>query len=169
MLRCQLCGQFHGKLPLAIAYRRPPEYFRLDESEREERIRCTDELCSLDDREFLIRGVLELPLAETESHFEWGLWACVPEASFFDYVERWRDQHLADAPPFHGRLTGGPKPYPDSDGLDLLIHLRPNGQFPRFEVVSETHPLGIDQRLGITTDLVHSFAEICLPDTFAPR
>ncbi len=70
MLKCQYCGQMHDRLPLAIAYRRPPEYFRFSGAEREQRIQCNSDLRIVDEREFLLRGVLELPIADAGENFE---------------------------------------------------------------------------------------------------
>src|SRR5947209_15889773 len=127
MARCQFCGKRHDSLPMAIAYRRPPEFFRYAGEERERRVRCTDDLCSVDDREFLIRGVLELPVRDTAERFEWGVWALVDEKDFLRYVQLWHADGGESEPPFEGRLSGGIKPYPDSDGLALRVHLRSRG------------------------------------------
>jgi len=39
----------------------------------------------------------------------------------------------------------------------VMVKLHSGDQRPLFTVVSEQHPLGVDQRVGITEEKAHSF------------
>jgi hypothetical protein len=155
--QCGICGKQHDHAPMAMAFRRPAAFFTVPEAEREQRVWANDDLCVVDRQVFLIRGVLELPIVGTSRTFDWGLWARVEQPDFQRYVDAWRDDTEDDVPPFTGWLAGGPKSYPESDGLDVSIRLRSGGIRPAFTIVSNEHPLGVDQRQGISLEKAHEF------------
>jgi hypothetical protein len=156
---CPQCGKQHGELPLDLAYHRPADYFKISEAERSTRIKIDSDLCVIDETEFYIRGVLELPVQNTEKTFTWGVWARVKEGDFRKYLELWDVDNVESEPRFEAKLSGGAKYYAGSDFLDITVHLRSNGKRPLFKVVADDHPLGIDQRNGITMEKVHHFLE----------
>lgn len=155
--KCPTCGREHDALPMDLAYRRPADYFKIPEGERATRIRIDADLCTIDFREFYIRGVLPLPLRNRSDEFRWGVWARVSEDDFFHYVELWDAEIALNEPPLTGYLSGGIRDYAQSDGLEVKAYLQSKGMRPRFTVVSEEHPLGRDQRSGITMERVHEF------------
>jgi hypothetical protein len=157
--RCAVCGQFHDELPMDLATSKPASSVAVPETERADRVYLTDDICVIDDREFFIRGVLPLPVRDTEESFHWGLWARVEQRDFTNYLDRWGRDEEAATPPFSGWLDGGVKHYPGSDTLEVLLQPRGNNQRPVFTVVPDDHPLGIDQRHGIDMAKVHSFVD----------
>lgn len=157
--RCGVCGKLHDHLPLDIGYRRPAPYFALPEEERASRVFETDDVCVIDGVTFMIRGVLDLPIAGADEQFGWGVWAEIDRQDYQRYLAVWGQDDEEQVPPFPGRLAGGIGAYPDSDRLAVSVKLRGDGQRPRFTVVSETHPLGVDQRAGITREKAHRFVE----------
>jgi hypothetical protein len=140
-----------------MAYRRPAHVFDIPEEEWPRRVYSTDDLCVIDEMHFLIRGILALPITGTDEEFRWGPWALVARPHFQRYYELWDDATEETLPPFPGRLSGNLRAYPDSDQLEVRVHVQVPGQRPRFVVVSGTHPLGIDQRAGITPARAHEF------------
>jgi len=154
---CGICGKQHDHEPMAIAYRRPASFFTIPKEERDRRVQCNDDLCAIDGRQFFIRGVLELPIRGTDTSFDWGVWARVDQRDFQRYLDAWRADTEDDVPPFSGWLSGGPASYPDSDGLEVSVRLRSGGLRPDFTVRSASHPLGVDQRQGISLEKAHQF------------
>ena len=77
--RCGVCDRLHDHLPLDIGYRRPELYFSVPEDERASRIEENDDLCIVDDSIFLVRGVLFLPIQESDEQFGWGVWVRIGE------------------------------------------------------------------------------------------
>jgi hypothetical protein len=154
---CAICGREHESVPRDMAYRRPAHVFDVPEAEWPQRVYCTDDLCVVDGQHFLIRGILALPIAGTDEEFRWGPWAQVEQADFKRYYELWDDATEETLPPFPGWLSGNLRAYPDSDQLEVRVYVQAPGQRPRFRVVSAAHPLGIDQRVGISEARAHEF------------
>jgi len=155
--QCGVCGKHHPHLPRDIAFRRPDPYFDVPEPERERRVQISDDLCIVDDTAYFIRGVLYLPVTDDHGQFGWGAWAQVSDVDFERYLKAWDTNSDDSVPPFPGRLASALDPYPGSSRLAVTISLRSGNQRPVFTVVSEDHPLGIDQRHGISEEKAHSF------------
>ena len=129
------------------------------EAERPRRVYETDDLCVIDGKTFLIRGVLYLPIRGDDERFGWGVWASVGKRDFQRYMRAGEQDREDQVPPFAGRLASDIRAYPDSDRLELSVKLRSGGERPLFTVRSKTHPLGVDQREGITPEKAHAFVE----------
>jgi len=155
--KCAFCGREHDKLLRDLAYLHPADIFEIPEHERSQRIKMNDDLCEIDDSDFYVRGVLSLPIRDSTEEFRWGVWAKINKVDFDRYIELWDSDLAAAEPAFIGLLSGGIAIYPDSDGLEVQVRLQTGNQRPRFYVVSEDHPLGIDQRKGITEEKAHEF------------
>jgi hypothetical protein len=154
--QCGTCGRLHDHLPRDIGYRRPDAYLAIPEEERERRAEVTNDLCIVDGTLFLIRGMLYLPITDG-GRFGWGIWAAVSEDDYCTYLDAWESDTEDETPPFAGRLANALSPYPGAEGLDVVVKLRSGGQRPLFTVVSEHHPLGVEQRAGISDEKAHSF------------
>lgn len=155
---CSVCGQHHDELPMDLAYTYPPEFFGIPADQHAARVYFTADTCVIDGQIFLVRGVLYLPVRDSDQRFGFGTWARVSREEFKRYFQLWDadDAHLE--PPFDGVLSGGIGYYEDSDGLPASVQLQSNNQRPTFVVTSD-HPLGRDQREGITMHKVHAFLE----------
>ena len=157
--KCGTCGKIHIGLPMDMAYKNPAAYFKIPAKERAARIYSTDDSCVIDDVEFYIRGVLPIPVINSDDEFRWGLWAKVEESDFNIYSKYW-DGHIPEnLPPINGHLSGGMKDYLESDMTPFEIYLQSDNQRPFFKVLSNDSELGIDQQKGITMEKVHSFVE----------
>ena len=154
---CAICGQYHGEPLRDIAYKYPAEYFTVPADEREKRVFVSDDFCVIDDKVFVIRGLLCLPIDGTDEEFRWGVWAVISQDDFKRYLELWDSPAAEAEPPFMGRLSGGIHAYQDSDLLPVSVHLQSGNKRPVFKVISEEHPLGRDQRQGISQEKAHSF------------
>lgn len=157
--RCGVCGEYHDELPMDIAFMHPAEYFTVPEQERAARVYFNEDYCVIDNEVFVIRGILPLPVIDSEKDFAWGVWAIINEADFKKYLELWGAPDAGAEPPFLGMLSGGVRDryYPDSDLLPVAVQLRSGNARPIFKVISDQHALGVDQRQGITMEKVHSF------------
>lgn len=139
-----------SRSPRDIAFALPKHLCLVPREQRAERAQWTTDLCVIDDRDFLIRGVLALPIPDEQGEFTWGVWARIAQSDFERYVDAWENDAELQIPLFTGQLSGGIEPYVDADRLDVVVHLQGGGLRPRFVVVSDRHPLGLDQRFGIT-------------------
>ena len=159
--KCEDCGKEHDLSELAIVHKKPDHYFKIPANERAARIKINDDLCIIDNRLFLIRGVLEVPVKGVEGGaIQWGVWALVKRPDFDRYRELWDADIDPNEPPFRGRLSGGPHGYPEADMATVTIHMQSNGQRPIFKAVSAETRLGKEQREGISTVRLHKLLEI---------
>ena len=165
-IRCAFCGRQHDDVPPAIAFRRPLHYFRVPEAERDARVREGDDLCIIDDEEFLLRGVVEIPNVSGGAPFEWGLWALVSRDDFDRVHAKWDDDCTAE-PLFSGKLSAEPPGY---DGLFLesvTVRLRTATERPHFLLdPRSSQRLAREQRNGITPAEWHAIAEGVMPWLF---
>jgi hypothetical protein len=69
---------------------------------------------------------------------------------------------VSSEPAFRGNLSGGVRDFADSDGLEVIVELQSNKQRPRLTVVSETHPLAIAHRNGVTLKDVRVSDFLCI-------
>jgi hypothetical protein len=157
--KCGTCGKIHIGLPMDMAYKNPGGYFKIPAKERAARIYSTDDICVIDDTEFYIRGILPIPVVDSDDEFRWGLWARVEESDFIIYSNYWDGDIPVNLPAINGYLSGGMKDYPESDMTPVEIHLQSDNQRPVFKVLPNESQLGIDQQKGITMEKVHSFVE----------
>jgi hypothetical protein len=160
--RCGTCGQTHTGVPLDIGHRRPAAYFRVPDEEREARVRVNADLCAIDSQAFFVRGILPIPVHESEEAFHWGVWAEVSQEDFEYCLAHWDDESAEGLRRLAGRLSGAVGPYPESDGLEVSLTLQATDR-PLLQVVSTEHPLGRDQRAGISVHRVLEFVEPYLP------
>lgn len=162
---CGICGREHQELPLDIAYLKPMHYFLVPEDERERRVFINEDLCVIDDREFLVRGFLPLPIRETDNVFGWGIWAIVDRRDFERYVALY-EADAYDEPPFHGHISASMPPYPDTYLLPVSVQLRGANERPVLNVLATDHPLYFEQRDGINMERAHEMVRISMPWLF---
>lgn len=158
---CSVCGKEHDALPRDMAHHRPADYFEIPPDERGKRVwfdaETNPDLCVIDGSKFYLRGVLAVPIQGEADEFRWGTWAQVEEKDLRRYYELWDETDISNEPSFRGFLSGGVRDFAGSDELEVIIELQSNNQRPRLTIVSETHPLGIAQRNGVTLEDVHTF------------
>jgi hypothetical protein len=164
--RCQFCGEEHDTLPMDIAFRRPEDYFKVPEPQRSRRIRESDDLCIIDDNVFLIRGILPIPVHDSEQDFVWGVWASVKRASFRRYQKLWNVDGSGE-PPFRGRLSAKFPGYPDTYRLEVDAYMGKASERPIFRLLPTDHPLYHEQTDGITMMRVHEILRTALPKLFS--
>jgi hypothetical protein len=152
--RCGVCDRLHDHLPRDIGYRRPDAVLDMPAEERERRVYEDDDLCTIDSDTFMLRGILYTPI-DDGGQFGWGVWVTVSENDYYGYLDAWDNDAEDETPPFVGRIANEIVPYPGSRGLDVTVKPRSGGQRPQLTVISDVHPLGVDQRRGITVEKSH--------------
>jgi hypothetical protein len=164
---CSTCGEVHEDLPFSFAADYPDHYANLTTEDRESRTVIGTDQCIIDQKEFYIRGCLEIPIQDEDRIFLWGLWAAMREEDFDEVSNSWETQGRENRfGPYKGRLANGlmMNYYPPALNLKLTIRLGPVGQRPLFSIDEPEHPLAIAQRDGMTllqavklaTDLLHA-------------
>lgn len=158
---CHICGKEHDGLP-DVGADRPDPFWMIPEDERDQRVTLTSDTCQIDGSQFYVRGVIRLPVRDTEESFGIGVWVSHQEENFRTYVQQ---PDSSDIGPFFGWLATRIDFYSeDTLGLKAMAHYQGGGLRPLIEVEPTTHPLAIDQREGVATERVCEMIHLITPD-----
>jgi hypothetical protein len=147
--QCAICGQLHEDLP-DIGSSEPWQYLTVPENERGRRTKLTADTCVVDDEDFFIRGVIEIPIYDFPEVFGFGVWVSQKKANFEAYE---LEPDSSEIGPFFGWLCTQISCYPvETLALKTMVHFRGGGSRPSIVLEPTDHPLAVDQREGITLD-----------------
>jgi hypothetical protein len=146
--RCATCGEMHEGLP-DVGFDSPIYYHQLGEEERRRVAILTEDWCSIEDRDFFVRGVLPVPIRGHERPFMWGVWVSLSRTNFERYVAHFKEDPPEGEGPYTGWISNQIAPYPDTLRLAAKVHLQAGGWRPRLELAPTDHPLAVHQREGI--------------------
>lgn len=126
---------------------KPDIIFLIPEEERVALAKITSDLCSIEDKHFLVRAVLEIPIRETYAYLGYGVWGSLSETNFDSYVAEY-DNPTPAFGPFFSWLGSSLPSYPglDEDEPAAALHFRCDNQRPLMILVQGDHPLAIEQR-----------------------
>ncbi len=146
---CTTCGQAHDGLP-DVAFRWPDPYFDVPEAERASRIKGAPDTCSIDDRDFFIRGIILIPIREQVETFGLGVWVSQKLENFLTYID---NQESSEIGPFFGWLSNTIAFYEaDTWAMQTKAHFQGGKMRPLIELAPCDHPLYRDYSEGITLD-----------------
>ncbi|MBB4602516.1 hypothetical protein HNQ93_003273 [Hymenobacter luteus] len=155
--QCACCGETHQGLP-DIGSAAPWPMYTIPEQEREQRVRLTKDTCVIDEQEFFVRGVLEIPVHGQEQTFGFGVWVSQSEDHFRCYQKH---PDANDIGPFFGWLCTEIQIFAPTLSLKTKAHFQGNGLRPWIELEPTDHPLAVAQREGISLDraweIVHEY------------
>jgi hypothetical protein len=110
----------------------------------------TEDLCIIEDRDFFVRGVIEIPVHDCDDQFGWGVWVSHKRENFETYRENFDTDTVG---PFFGWLSTEIVYFSDST---LLLKTKAvyqgQGTRPRIVLAESQHPLYFQQRDGISLD-----------------
>jgi hypothetical protein len=156
--RCATCGKVHDDLP-DIGSNRPDQWWGVAEDERDKRIKLTSDTCVIDEQDYFIRGVIEIPIHDYPRTFGFGAWVSQKKENFMKYLDNWDSDNIG---PFFGWLCTRITYYAeDTRSLKTMVHFRTGNSRPTIELEPTDHPLAIDQSEGISLDkaweIVHHY------------
>lgn len=123
------------------------------------RVDLTEDGCTIDDREFYVKGLIEIPVRDVRSAFTWGVWLSLSETSFERYCVLFEDEHRSAGESFFGWLCNSLPGYPDTQLLKARLHVRAYPNRPLIELEPTDHPLAVDQRHGMSQERAVALAE----------
>ncbi len=152
--QCSTCGKPHEGVP-DIGFQWPDPYFGVAEAEREKHVWSTSDVCVIDDEDFFIRGVILLPIRDSDDSVGLGVWVSQKRENFETYMKNYDTPTIG---PFFGWLSNR-LPFYDRDtwALKTMAHFQGNGKRPLIEVEPSDHPLFTDYSSGITLDRAWEF------------
>ena len=154
---CASCGEYHVGMP-TFGWDWPIPYLFVPESEREERVELGPDFCVIDDKEFYVRGCLDIPVHGHDEPFSWGAWVSLSRDGFHRYAALHDDVSREAGARFVGWLSSTMPGYP-AEELKAALHVRPWPTRPFIELEPTQHPLAVEQREGITQARVQEIAE----------
>ena len=113
----------------------------------------TDDFCVLKEASqtnFIIRAVMEFPIAGTQEIWGFGCWTTLSEENFDKYVDGFNAGVYPEEAPWFGWLCNRLMPiFTDSYPLALAVCPRQDRQRPKLLVRDEEDPLGVYQKDGL--------------------
>jgi hypothetical protein len=98
------CGQWHAGLPFDWAFSAPIYWEQIPEVERSHRGFHNSDFCEIDRRDFFVRGILPIPIIDSEEIFIWGVWVSLSKPNFDRMVGLWNDPQIVNEPRHFGWL-----------------------------------------------------------------
>jgi hypothetical protein len=161
--RCSSCGKECDEIE--PAFRRPDAVFAVPKEEREHRVRQSDDLVSIDDEAFFIRGVVPIPVEGRDDPYCWGFWVKVAKEHFEEYERFFSVDPPRDHQGFHGTLANQTRYLPPTTlGSPVHVALRSGRDRPRIMLLDDSHALAQQQAHGVMHDQVHEWSKL-----FGPR
>jgi hypothetical protein len=158
--RCSICGELHEDIP-DIGVDKPDYYFSVPDEERDQRIDLTPDTCIIDNEDFFIRGVIEIPILDHTQTFGFGVWVSQKRENFYTYLNNYDSSEIG---PFFGWLCTRIAYYEeDTLSLKTMAYFQRGGQRPSIVLEPTDHPLSMDQGDGITLEkawgIVHYYLD----------
>ena len=149
--KCGMCGEVHLQRP-AWHFAAPIQVSAVPPAEREVRVDLTEDDCVIDEKEFYLKALLELPIIGSPNSFVWGVWLSVSAESHARFAASFTDVDRSPGEPFFGWLCNELPSYPSTQLLKTMVHVRDYPLRPWIELEPTNHPLAIDQRNGISVE-----------------
>jgi len=146
---CRTCGKSHRGLP-AWHFQAPLQALAIPRDERVQRVELTEDDCVIDEKEFYLKGLLEIPLRGLADQFVWGIWLSVSAKSYARFVESFENVNRGGGEHFFGWVCTEIPGYPSTQLLKANLHIREYPIRPRVELEPTDHPLAIEQRDGLS-------------------
>ena len=157
---CQTCGRTHQVLPLSFSVKYPQALAGVAPEDVDRRVVMTRDQCVLDGARFFLRGRIVLPVHGVAEPFIWGVWAELSPKNFLRAQQRWTTQGREHEPSYPGWLDTDLPLYGTTLNLQVDVQTQVVGRRPHFQVALPGHPLGREQRAGISRARV---GRDCLP------
>lgn len=150
--KCNKCDEWHSGPMLDIAFDKP-HYWNDKRAETNESFLNAD-YCAIEDRDFFVRGVIELPIIGTGKSFRWGVWGSLKHENFEKVLKTHDDPKGSELEPMFSWLSSQITDYPDTLSLKMYAHIQGPGKRPHFELQESDHPLAMEYHRGITPERV---------------
>lgn len=164
--KCSSCDDWHTGPCLDFSYDSP--HYWLDQHE-EDRRRASllpsgskqgartflnEDYCAIDDHDFFVRGIIELPIIGTAENLRWGVWGSLSRANFSKLLKMEVNAHRIELAPMFAWLSTKIPEYPDTLNLKMHAHIQAPNLRPKFELEPTDHPLAQEYHRGIEPERV---------------
>jgi hypothetical protein len=155
--QCRHCHDVHEGLP-SIAFDAPCYYHLLSKAEQTARTTLTSDLCSVDEEEFFVRAVLEIPVIGYTERLVWGVWGSLSRASFERYSSTFGGHDQGKLEPMFSWFASRLPDYPETLSLRCRMVPRNDRLRPVIEFApDQEHALIADAESGISLERAIAF------------
>jgi hypothetical protein len=123
-------------------------------SKKSQKTFLTEDYCAIDDENFFVRGVIQLPIIGTAQNFGWGVWGSLSRDNFHKLREMDDNPQKTELSTMFSWLSSRIGAYPDTLSLKMYAHIQGLGDRPKFELEYTDHPLSQEYHHGITPERV---------------
>ncbi len=160
--KCSCCDEIHKGIP-TFGADYPITVLQIPLEERESRVDLGSDECVIDEKDFYIRGCIEIPVHGYNEPFVWGTWVSVSEDSFLTFIKNYEEEKRSQIEPFFGWHCSDFIAYDEACvSLKTRVHLRDNGIRPFIELEPTEHPLAVEQQKGISKDRLIQIFEMMM-------
>ena len=152
---CRSCDEWHVCVP-GWGWPFPMDYLDVPEAQRAERCYLSEDLCVVDHSRFFVCGCLELPVQGYPDILSVRAWAAISETDFFEYQDLIGVLERSHCGPYAGKLSAPFPTYSKTEGLALSVRINNDRIRPTLLVEDREHPLGIEQKAGISMERLQS-------------
>ncbi len=155
---CSSCDQPHHGM-IDFAARRPDPWNDSEEYESNSALRLdgnflSEDFCVMDGKHFFVRCVLDIPVHGMAEKFGFGCWGTLSRSNFELYVDGFDDGNYANIGPWSSWLCNQLLDYIGTEPEACWMHPQLGRQRPAIIVQDEDHPLGFDQRHGVSAETI---------------
>jgi hypothetical protein len=128
--QCTVCGQLHDDIP-AFAFISPHYYHILSDEDKSTMAKLSEDWCIIrhdTQTDHFIRAVLQLPIADTDEIFEYGVWVSLSEKNFGHYMDNFNED--IEGTTFFGYLSSQIPGYENTLSIKTNVVCGPKGQRP---------------------------------------
>ena len=151
--KCTSCNEWHEGMP-TFGADAPLYFYTIPAEERGSRCMLDSDTCIVDQKQFFVRGCLDIPVHGEAEPFSWGVWVSLSKDQFADFKACFDAPKRSHIGPFFGWLSAELPLYPSTENLKTRAHLRDEGIRPYIELEPTNHPLALEQRNGISVERV---------------
>lgn len=148
--KCATCDEWHHGPCLDFSYQTPFYWDERYKSSTEPNTFLNEDLCAIEDKDFFVRGLIEIPILGTAKSFCWGVWGSLSRENFETTRRTMYDPTRVQLAPMFSWLSTSLAEYPETLSLKMYAHVREVGLCPSFEVQETDHPLSQEFHNGIT-------------------
>jgi hypothetical protein len=164
--KCGSCDEWHTGLCLDFGYD-SPHYWRneygkaIDDIDKNNRPATflTEDLCVIEDKDFFVRGIINIPIFGTAEEFRWGVWGSLSRENFETLLAMNDDPARKELQPMFSWLSTDISDYPETLNIKMYVHIQPPGLRPTFELQPSDHPLSQEYCNGITPTRIHEIMQ----------
>jgi hypothetical protein len=164
--KCGTCEEWHMGPCLDFGYH-SPYYWRKEyeetsrraallpsQSENRGKTFLDDDFCAINNEDFFVRGLIQLPIIGTAQTLCWGVWGSLSPENFETLSKKGEDAKRVELPVMFSWLSTQIPEYPNTLNLKMHAHIQKPGQRPNFQLEPCDHPLSQEYHNGISSERV---------------